>query len=94
MSDLNQLNQHFFGRKELEILGQESKPPSIKINREPSKVDENYNNDTGVVGYMGNDEDLESIKYDIMDNMNQKMDNFDDRYSKFKHFQQNHYLKL
>lgn len=82
MSDINQLNQHFFGRKELEILGQESKPPSIKINREPSKVDENYNNDTGVVGYMGNDEDLESIKYDIMDNINQKMDNFDDRIEK------------
>jgi hypothetical protein len=78
----NQLNQKFFGRKELEILNQKPKPPSIKTIRKPSDVDENYNNDEGVVGYMGNDEDLESIKYDIMDNMNQKMNNFDDRIEK------------
>lgn len=82
MNISNQLNQKFFGRKELEILNQKPKPPSIKSIRKPSNVDENYNNDTGVVGYMGNDEDLESIKYDIMDNMNQKMNNFDDRIEK------------
>lgn len=82
MNISNQLNQKFFGRKELEILNQKPKPPSIKSIRKPSNVDENYNNDEGVVGYMGNDEDLESIKYDIMDNMNQKMNNFDDRIEK------------
>jgi len=82
MNISKQLNQKFFGRKELEILNQKPKPPSIKTIRKPSDVDENYNNDEGVVGYMGNDEDLESIKYDIMDNMNQKMNNFDNRIEK------------
>jgi len=82
MNISKQLNQKFFGRKELEILNQKPKPPSIKTIRKPSDVDENYNNDEGVVGYMANDEDLESIKYDIMDNMNQKMNNFDNRIEK------------
>ena len=85
-------NQVMFGHREWSILadnntplpvGPDNKPlidkPLIKETdkREPSEVDKNIEEDSGIVGYMGDDEDIEQAKYDVMSLITDKIGGLD-----------------
>ena len=85
-------NQVMFGHREWSILadnntplpvGPDNKPlidkPLIKgiDKREPSEVEKNIEEDSGIVGYMGEDEDIEQAKYDVMSLITDKIGGLD-----------------
>jgi len=86
--DLHYNKQHMFGNKELEILKQdnyriENKPLQMNYKmREPSKVQEDMDEDSGIVGYMGDDEDIEQAQYNVMSLLTDKLGGVDDRIDK------------
>lgn len=85
-------NQVMFGRREWAILADNNKPlpvspdnkplvdkPLIIEDRKPSEVDQEYTEDQNVIGYMGDDEDIEQAKYDVMSMINDKIGGLDNR---------------
>ena len=86
-------NQVMFGHREWSILSDNNTPlpvgpdnqplvdkPLIKknIKREPSDVG-NVEEDSGIVGYMGDDEDIEQAKYNVMSLISDKIGGLDNR---------------
>ena len=85
-------NQVMFGHREWSILADNNTPlpvgpdnqplvdkPLVREKREPSKVDENVEEDSGIVGYMGDDEDITQAKYDVMSLISDKIGGLDTR---------------
>lgn len=85
-------NQVMFGRREWSILTDNNKPepiekegrpladkPLVVEDRKPSEVDNEYNGGPNIVGYMGDDEDIEQAKYDVISEVNNKFTTLDDR---------------
>jgi len=85
-------NQVMFGHREWAILSNNNTPlpvgpdnlplvdkPLVRKKREPSKVDENVGDDSGIVGYMGDDEDIEQAKYNVMSLISDKIGGLDTR---------------
>ena len=86
-------NQVMFGHREWSILAENNTPlpvgpdnqplvdkPLIReLKREPSKVEENVEEDSGIVGYMGDDEDIEQAKYNVMSLISDKIGGLDTR---------------
>jgi hypothetical protein len=87
-------NQVMFGHREWSILAENNTPlpvgpdnqplvdkPLIReqAKREPSKVEENVEEDSGIVGYMGDDEDIEQAKYNVMSLISDKIGGLDTR---------------
>ena len=83
-------NQVVLGKREWLILTDNNKPkpvekdgqplsdkPLKKKLRESSGVDEEYNNDENVVGYMGDDEDVQQAQYNVMSLIENKIGNLD-----------------
>ena len=59
------INQKFLGRRDLLILDNNSDINKPLRMRERSPVD-SESDTRGVVGYMGDDEDIEQAKYDVI----------------------------
>ena len=88
-------NQVMFGHREWSILADNNTPLPVgpdnqplvdkplvreqREKREPSKVDENVEEDSGIVGYMGDDEDITQAKYDVMSLISDKIGGLDTR---------------
>jgi chromosome segregation ATPase len=76
------------GNRALSILSQENYPvedkPTIINYRQPSEVDEDIEDDYGIVGYMGEDEDIEQAKYDVMSMLSDQFTGFDNRIESMK----------
>ena len=85
-------NQVMFGHREWSILADNNAPlpvgpdnqplvdkPLVREKREPSKVDENVEEASGIVGYMGDDEDITQAKYDVMSLISDKIGGLDTR---------------
>ena len=80
--------QVMLGNRALSILSQENYPvedkPTIINYRQPSEVDEDIEDDYGIVGYMGEDEDIEQAKYDVMSMLSDQFTGFDNRIESMK----------
>jgi hypothetical protein len=87
-------NQVMFGHREWSILADNNTPVPVgpnnqplvdkplikeKREREPSEVDKNVEEDSGIVGYMGDDEDIEQAKYNVMSLISDKIGGLDNR---------------
>ena len=86
-------NQVMLGRREWAILANNNtpipvgpdnkplvdKPLQVEGKRRPSEVDQDYKDDENVVGYMGDDEDIEQAKYDVMSLISDKIGHLDNR---------------
>ena len=83
--DLHYNKQQMFGNKSLEILEQDdytiNKPTEIKY-REPSKVDTDAPTDQGIIGFMGDDEDIEQAQYNVMSLLTDELDKIGDKIDK------------
>ena len=86
-------NQVMFGRREWSILADNNKPLPVgpdnqpltdkplvvEKERQPSETDQEYNEGENIVGYMGDDEDIEQAKYDVMSMIGDKIGGLDNR---------------
>ena len=83
-------NQVMLGKREWLILSDNNKPkpveedgqplsdkPLKKELREPSQVDEESDNDENVIGFMGDDEDIQQAQYNVMSLIENKIGGLD-----------------
>lgn len=83
-------NQVMLGKREWLILSDNNKPkpveedgqplsdkPLKKELREPSQVDEESENDENVIGFMGDDEDIQQAQYNVMSLIENKIGGLD-----------------